>query len=159
VAEVGADHGAMDDNAASAEAAAAREEREAKGQRLFVFQIIFGYSRQLFACLLQFLWFIKPSQACGTGAISPVYWILMGLSMLFFVTDYQAIFWFLRHRVFGSRQINIYQWLKTSSNIVFCHLSIIDLYLDMMCVVISARYAQIAKEEQNTELEDTFNLL
>lgn len=38
-------------------------------------------------------------------------------------------------------------------------MSIIDLYLDMLCVVISARYAQIAKEEKNRELEDTFNLI
>lgn len=88
MADANAEPGALEENAASPEAAAAREEREAKGQRLFVFQIIFGYSRQLFACLLQFLWFIEPTEACGTGAISPVYWILMAISMLFFVTDY-----------------------------------------------------------------------
>lgn len=40
-----AEAGVTDENAVSAEARAAREAREAKSQRLFVFQIIFGYSR------------------------------------------------------------------------------------------------------------------
>lgn len=79
----------------------------------------------------------------------------MGISMLFFVPDYQAIFWFLRHRVSGgTREVNIYQWLKTSANILFCHLSIIDLYLDILCVPVSARYAQIAQAEGEKEIEE-----
>jgi len=41
----GAEPGVTDESAVSAEARAAREAREAKSQRLFVFQIIFGYSR------------------------------------------------------------------------------------------------------------------
>lgn len=65
----------------------------------------------------------------------------MGISMLFFIPDYQAIFWFLRHRVYGKREINVYQWLKTSSNILFCHMAVIDLYLDFLCVAICYRYA------------------
>ena len=46
-----ADKGATN-GAVVVESKVAREAREAKGQRLFVFQIIFGYTRQLFALLL-----------------------------------------------------------------------------------------------------------
>ena len=40
-----AEAGITDESAVSAEQQAAREAREAKSQRLFVFQILFGYSR------------------------------------------------------------------------------------------------------------------
>lgn len=77
----------------------------------------------------------------------------MGLSMLFFIPDYRFIFWFLRHRVYGKSEISFSQWLKTSSNILFCHLSMVDLYLDFLCVTVCMRYAAIAKLEGMTDLE------
>ena len=83
----------------------------------------------------------------------------MGLSMLFFIPDYRFIFWFLRHRVYGKSEISFSQWLKTSSNILFCHLSMVDLYLDFLCVTVCMRYAAIAKLEGMTDLEQKFILV
>ena len=83
----------------------------------------------------------------------------MGLSMLFFIPDYRFIFWFLRYRVYGKNEISFTQWLKTSSNILFCHLSMVDLYLDFLCVAVCMRYAAIAKAEGMTDLEQKFILL